>query len=616
MCYREFKNYFIIFLFLSNLICQKLEEEKSFLWGIIKFDTKTNYEDGYWINKWFFNQEFSSPINRIPVEVRYGFGFDGKTSGSFFDIDTNSFVQDQSKIKYEDNVETRINQSFQNIIGSSIEIDFGLVNIPYYVTGTSWMNVLTGFSYRQTNLFYPAKVPNEEWVLDDANWSDIAYFSPNLKEYLLTTHLQYQPFSNWYINFRYSYGLAFTKFYSPDREIINSKPSGNGTSAAGAIGMRLILDPGKLNRFTIGFDIRRSYTKIHTIDEGAKELTPIKNFVLPNWGLYFTLSAFYGGVKTSGDLAKKQYFKREYINSLKTFKKFISEYPQHANRFRAEEYIKDCEYKIPYQIMDQGIQLEKKSKTQNALDKYIYARSLVKNDSIIYRALNKRIDQIAILWLVEAENYLNNKNYYQAYNLVKLVAEFSDRGKKELRRFKSWVILSEGIAYQEAGFIGKAMRTYSEALKLNMDLIYEVKSLQYKAGIQMANLAKEADEFEEIQLAIYSLEYARELSGGIGSRNEKLLVDLKNKLESYDQYKTRLLMNKKMEVGRSKQKLARSEKLKIGQTLPQVEALLGEPHEKIIGSKDLDEQLWIYFMVNQTLQLTFDDYQLFKIEKL
>ena len=59
-------------------------------------------------------------------------------------------------------------------------------------------------------------------------------------------------------------------------------------------------------------------------------------------------------------------------------------------------------------------------------------------------ALNKRVDQIAISWLVEAENLLNKGNYYQAYNWVKLVSEFSEKGTKELRRFKSWVVLSEG----------------------------------------------------------------------------------------------------------------------------------------------------------------------------
>ena len=74
------------------------------------------------------------------------------------------------------------------------------------------------------------------------------------------------------------------------------------------------------------------------------------------------------------------------------------------------------------------------------------------------------------------------------------------------------------------------MKTYSEALKLNPDLIFEIKSLQYKAGIQMVNFANKSDEFDEIQLAIYSLEYARNYPVGFGEKNEKLLADLKTKV--------------------------------------------------------------------------------------
>ena len=156
--------------------------------------------------------------------------------------------------------------------------------------------------------------------------------------------------------------------------------------------------------------------------------------------------------------------------------------------------------------------------------------------------LTGRIDQIALLWMIEAEKLLKEQNYIRAYNLVKHVAEFSDLGKREIRRFKSWVVLGEGKKYQQFGFIGKAMGKYSEALSMNADLMYEVKALQHKAGIQMAKLAKEADEFEEIQLAIHSLEFARELAGGIGTRNEELLNDLKNRLNSYDDYKSRVLI--------------------------------------------------------------------------
>ncbi len=606
-------------LILTGLWGQIEEEEKkprTFLFGLIKFDTESAYEDGAFLDKWLHAREFAAPVNLVPVEIRYGVGFSGKTSGSPTNLTKDSAVDDTEKIKYDDDVEP-ISQGYKNIWGSSMEVDFGLINIPHYLLGTSWMNVMSGLSYRTSQLFYAAEVPYEDWEKVNANWGNTAYFSPKLKEYMFTNHFQYQPFNNWFVNFRYGYGLARALFYTLERDEWDESVTGSGTSMALGAGIRFILDPGKENRFTVGLDFRYSYTKIHTIWDPA-DVTPINRFDVSNYGLYFTLSAFYGGLKTIGDKAKKSYYRKDYVVAKDGFNEFLLNYPTHANRHRAEKYIADCEYKIPYTIMDEGVVLDKKGKTQKALRKYLYAKSLVKNDTLIINTLNRRIEQIALLWMAEAEKMLKESKYIEAYSLVKYVAEFSIFGKKELRRFKSWVVLGEGKEYQTAGFIGKAMGKYAEALEMNPDLIHEVKALQYRAGIQMAKLATEADEFEEIQLAIHSLEYARELSGGIGKRNEQLLVDLREKLQSLSDYKTRILMDRKMYLARAEQARARTEKLKIGQTIPQVQELLGEPHEKILGNDGAnpEEQLWIYFVNQKSLHLSFHHYELFKIEEI
>ena len=608
----------IFFVLLLSFVSADIKEKepRTFLFGLIKFDTESAYEDGYWINKWFYAREFASPVNIIPIEIRYGIGVNGKSTGSASNLTSESFKDDPKKIRYVSDV-TPISQGIKNIWGSSIEVDIGLINLPHYIVGTSWINVMTGISYRSSTLFAPALVPYNDWSANNSSWGDTAYFSPKISEYLASTHFQYQPFNNWYLNFRYSYGLASSLFYSPDKEIWNQDLTGSGTSAAYALGIRFILDPGKSNRFTVGLDFRYSYTKIHTIND-LLDITPITRFDLSNYGLYFTLSAFYGGRKTSGDQAKAYYYRKDYIKALDTFNQFMREYPSHANRHRAEDYIDDCEYKIPYQLMEEGLSLEKLGKTQRALDKYRYALTRVKNDTLVYKMINGRIDQIALSWMIEAEKLLKEKKYARAFNLVKHVAEFSIQGKKEIKRFKSWVILGEGKQYQELGFIGKAMGKYAEALEMNANLIYEVKALQYKAGIQMAKLASEADEFEEIQLAIYSLEFARELSGGIGDRNERLLLDLREKLQTYGDYKSRKIIDKKMEYGRLDLIHARSEKLKIGLTLPEVESLLGDPHEKVLGDngQNPEKQLWIYFTKEKSLHLSFDKFELFKIEEL
>ena len=504
-------------------------------------------------------------------------------------------------------------------MGTSLEIDVGLFNIPHYVIGSSWLNVLTGISYRTSSLLYPAKLPSDQWSQVNSSWGGEYFFSPKLTEYFLTSHFQYQPFDKWYINFRHSYGIASTYFYSPDRneEVWDKKILWSGTSSASALGARFIFDPGLSNQFSVGLDLRYSYTKIGTIND-PQNISPIKNFDLQNFGIYLTLATFYGGRKTVGDKAKADYYRKDYSQSLKKFNNFIAAYPSHTNRYRAEKYIADCEYKIPYMLMRKGLVLEKSNKREQALNMYQFALSKVKNDSVITQLLSGKIEQLALYWMVDAEKILNDLQYVEAYEIVKKVSLFSTQGKKELRRFKSWVVLSQGKELQNLGFIGRAMEKYSDALELNQDLIFEVKSLQYKAGVKMANIARKADEFEEVQLAISALEDARELAGGIGAKNEKLLADLKEKLEAYDEFKSRKIIDKKMEKGRIQQMLARSKKLKIGQSLPEVEALLGAPHERINGldGTEADTQLWIYFTNQKSLQLSFHNFKLFKIEKI
>ena len=73
-----------------------------------------------------------------------------------------------------------------------------------------------------------------------------------------------------------------------------------------------------------------------------------------------------------------------------------------------------------------------------------------------------------------------------------------------------------------------------------------------------------------------------------------------------------------MNLARVEQALARTNRLEIGQTIPQVQELLGDPHEKVLGDngENPEEQLWIYFVNDGTFQLSFQNYQLFKIEEI
>ena len=600
---------------ITNLSSQSLfkQQPKTLFWGLIKIDKEDEYEERYWFDKWFRSREFSAPVTYMPVEIRYGLGLNGKFSGST----SSPSVDDMDNWIWYNSEVSPLSQEAKNIVGTSIDIDFGMVNIPNIIMNTSWMNFLTGINYRSSSILVPKNIP-DDWKEGTSISENKIQFKPELREYLITNTIQLQPFNPWYINFRYGYGLAFSKFYfDKDIETINSVPSGSGTSMALGLGLRYIIDPGKSNRFSIGIDIRHSYTKINNITD-PDNITPVKRFDLANYGIYFTLSTFYGGKKTIGDDAKKIYYKKDYLTSKNKFIEFLKHYPNHSNRYRAMKYISECNKKIPYQIMEEGLLFDDMGESEKALDKYIKARSrVVIDDTLIVEALNFRIDEIARKWMNSAELLLDNALYKKALSLVKKVAKFSDLGDKELNKFRSFVILGEGKKLQSILILGKAMEKYSKALELNIDLKPQIIALQYLAGIQLIEIADQVDEFDEIILAIQSLEQAKGISSGIGTNNEKLLKDLKNKLKKLDNYKTGMIIDHKMSEARYLQAIARSPRLTIGMTLPLIEDLLGAPHEKIISEKNAkEEQLWIYYLNEKQLQLSFKDFILFKIEEL
>ena len=239
------------------------------------------------------------------------------------------------------------------------------------------------------------------------------------------------------------------------------------------------------------------------------------------------------------------------------------------------------------------------------------------NDTLILESLNYRINEIARKWLKSAELLLDRGFQKDALDLVKKVSSFYSVEDKLINKFKSYVVLEEGKKLQSILILGKAMKKYSEALKLNINLESNVKALQYQAGIQLVELANEVDAFDEINLAVQSLEEAKILSSSIGSNNELLLKDLNEKLDSYSNYKTDMIIDYEMSKARHLQAIARSPRLTIGMTLPLIEELLGKPHE-IITSKitNQKEQLWVYFLRDKKLELTFKDFILFKIEEI
>ena len=123
--------YNLIFVFYSLSAQTSEQEQRSLIFDLLKINVGSAYEDGYWINKWFFSREFASPVNFLPFEVRYGVGATGKRTGSWVlsTLTRNSIEDEPNNITYDETSVDPIPILNNNIWGTALEIDFGLFNI-------------------------------------------------------------------------------------------------------------------------------------------------------------------------------------------------------------------------------------------------------------------------------------------------------------------------------------------------------------------------------------------------------------------------------------------------------------------------------------------------------
>ena len=99
-------------------------------WNFVQFEQYRGleYEQGYWTNRIFHPREFYQEIPLIPLEVRYGLGFNGGGA---------TFTQTKSGwIEYEDtSVEEFDGGSWKARVGHQLELDILKTNLSYFLIG-------------------------------------------------------------------------------------------------------------------------------------------------------------------------------------------------------------------------------------------------------------------------------------------------------------------------------------------------------------------------------------------------------------------------------------------------------------------------------------------------
>ena len=582
---------------------------KSYMWGLIKINPrqKIQYEPGYWKDRILHPREFHYPLTFVPIELRYGLSFTGGAGGYGQNMPTNWIKYDQDIGGNHYNAGKKIAK-----FGHQLDIDMLKLNLSNFILNTSWLDMNTGINYRYSNLFFPDTIPMNQWGNINPNWNLNRKFSPKLSEFSLSHALIFQWFEQFYLNMRYTWGIARSKFYLNSKSS-DDNPIGWGPSTSYSIGLRYIFETEKNYRFAVGIDLKHSYVKIKNIND-PKDVTPINRFDLQDYGIFLTIGAFYGGELSSGDNAKEYYYRGDFIESKKIFEQFINKNPTHSNIYRAKMYRQLSLKKIPYQLFKEGLQFENRGMIDKAVDRYM--SSLQNADSALSFEVNNHLKKIASIRMQGAEVMISKGKYNEAKALLNRTVVFSKRTENEMPRFEALIMIGKGEAAMKYRFYDKALQLFKDASLTYPSLNRKINAYRFQIAAMMVNDIKDINDPAEIRLAIVSLEEAKKISG-LGPVNEKIYQELKKRLSIIEDLSIRYGIDKRMEEERYRRIRLNSATIQIGMTIPEVMDIIGEPfeivHEKEVHGKDA--QLWFYYLNNdENLELSFFDYKLFRIE--
>ena len=556
-------------------------------------------EKGYVWDRIFRRREFHNPVNFIPMELRYGFGYNA--GGGFLGLgDLKS-----SWMSYESDVPDFGGGGFSSRLSQQFDLDILKTNLAYYWFGNSWLDMHTGINLRYSDLLSPADIP-DDWIISKSSWIANTQFSGKMFEVAWSQSLMLQWFESWYTTYRYTYGIAFSEIYSA-----KDSPTGYGPSQSFTMGARIIIDPGMTNRFAVGVDLKYTHTNINKIND-SKDITPINNFTIQTAGIYATASVFFGGRKTKGDTGKMHYYRRDFIAAKRILEEFVDESPNHANVHRAKKLIVESERKIPRQLVLQGMSFDERGMLERAVEKYIRAKFMA--DSSLSIVIEDQLRIIALREVEKAEGWLNRGFGDSAIAHVTMVSGWYPQINHHLKRFQITHLLNQGENLYRIGLNDRALGRFDKALEMDPGLAFEIAAYKHQIASDLLTMADSLKDLNSLRFIVYALERTKQLTGGLNKTNTRILNELKLKLSAREEFETRLKIDAILRA--EKEKREAHNPIELGMSVAQVEDIMGSPSEIVSNGSERRDQLWIYRYENGAeVYLTFTNYKLFRIEE-
>ena len=407
---------------------------------------------------------FREPIVFTPFEVKAGYlNYGGKNywSGSIFNK-TPITVTDLPVFLDSTQYQFNILDALSNRRGTFIEIDILRTNLPHFLFHQNYFDLQIGLGFQYTDFSSNPSLPSEtgkEWLKTSTRGD--YNFHPRSFGLNINTSLGWQLSRNRATYIYHSFGVNSISLYESgggDKDL-----TGMGLSESFGIGTKYIFNQSRDNfNYTIGIEAKWSRLYMTSVN-ATEDLSPIYGVDMRASGIFLTTGIQFGGKHTDGDIAYSYMINNDFISAAESFEKFLSKERRHGKRDKALEMLQYCQFQIPYQQVNYGVEDLFKSDFNDAVEWFNAAEEEAEDDLKIEIQEHRR--NIAAELLDSVKNYKSQMSIADAEKLVlnaqKLFPELT-----EVNEIMAGLYLDKGKLNTEIGNYSAAIQNYLDAIQL------------------------------------------------------------------------------------------------------------------------------------------------------
>ncbi len=560
----------------------------------------------FW-DRWINPLEFRAPVRFIPFELKGGlvpYGGPGMFAGlpaSFFKEDQTVFLLDSTESKVVSI------EKFSSRLALVYDLNLVQINLRNRFLPITVVDMMVGLALRTNQLPLANTLPT--------NWPPGQNYkvAPIFHHGLATLTINYQRSARGYAYFQLSRGLATGSVYRAG--ITGNYLKGNGTSRDYALGYKFFRRRAGEPRYAIGLELRYSRLDVPQLDD-PELLSPIEGLEQRSLGLIFTFSPVFGGRPTSADRAKRALYSGDYMAAEDDLRAFVSDYPRHVHRRRAERLLALAGRLVPYQQVKLARAMQDEGRLEEALE--WYHKAGLRGDSTLAATIDSGKAEIGYVYLQRADEQLQQGRLENTGQLLRIAMDLVPENEDLVVRFSAEVLIRQGHALRTQNDFTTALKYYDRAISADPSRKVEIDGYKVRIAEDLLQQAFYAADHSALALALQSLKLGRALDPDRKAEMDSLVVLLEQRLAGITRGEIQKAMEDQMRMAREERGRMPPTRPRIGMLVAQVEDILGGPDHRTQHNDRLgvNHQLWEYRGGKFPGQYYFENYQLKRVEPL